>query len=103
MFYHITNNKVCMLIFFHVFLNDLSCPWFAKTCTSTYSKQMLSFKYNDRIYTTVDAKSKTFWSTVCNFFFFDKIPCIQLRLQIHLPSFVFNMHVVPNKSSPYTT
>lgn len=30
MFYHITNNKVCMLIFFHVFLNDLSCPWFAK-------------------------------------------------------------------------
>lgn len=68
MSYHITNNKVCMLIFFHVFLNDLSCPWFAKTCTSTYSKQMLSFKYNDRIYTTIDAKSKTFWSTVCNFF-----------------------------------
>lgn len=67
MFYYITHNKVCMLIFFHVFLNDLSCPRFAKTCTSIYTKQMLSFKYNDRIYTTVDAQLKTFWSTVCNF------------------------------------
>lgn len=40
MFHHITctNNKVCMLIFFYVFLNDLSCPWFAKTCTKTNAK-----------------------------------------------------------------
>lgn len=67
MFYYITYNTVCMLVFCHVFLNDLSCPWFAKTCTNTYTKQTLSFKYNDRIYTTVDAKLKTFWSTVCKF------------------------------------
>lgn len=29
---------------------------------------MLSFKYNDRIYITVDVKLKIFWSIVCNFF-----------------------------------
>lgn len=102
MFYYITNKKVCMLIFFHVFLNDLSCPWFAKTCISTYSKQMLSFKYNDRIYTTVDAKLKNILEYSMQFFF-GQNSMYTIRLQIHLPSFVFNMYVVPNKSSPYTT
>lgn len=38
MFYYIINNKVCMLIFFYVFLNDLSCFWFVKICISIYLK-----------------------------------------------------------------
>lgn len=35
--------------------------------------------------------------------FFGQNSMYTIRLQIHLPSFVFNMYVVPNKSSPYTT